>query len=243
MKTDFDISPQTLGYIATQMGYKSADRYTSRCEFLFRNIPFSQKRFLDVGCGRGAFCLWAAIKGADYVLGIEPEASGSTSGASVGFRQAIKELDLGKRVFAEAVRLQDLQAPARLFDIAVLFNVVNHLDEDAVVRLAHDSAAVGKYVSILAHLRSLVIRDGYIIVADCGRSNFWNGLGLRSPIAPTIEWRKHQNPEVWVAVFARAGFVLHDLRWSSLYPWRRLTGNRLVQYLTTSHFVLRFRAN
>jgi hypothetical protein len=81
-----------------------------------------------------------------------------------------------------------------------------------------------------------------VIVADCGRDNVWPRFGLSSPFMPTIEWQKHQNPEVWIRVFAQAGFENIDCRWSPLQPLPEVTGNRLVQYLTCSHFVLRFRA-
>jgi hypothetical protein len=84
--------------------------------------------------------------------------------------------------------------------------------------------------------------DSVLIIADCARSNFWSALGLKSPIARTIEWHKHQNPETWIKVFLKAGFHLQDLRWSPLYPFGWLSANPFVQYFAASHFVLRLRA-
>jgi hypothetical protein len=90
-------------------------------------------------------------------------------------------------------------------------------------------------------LHGRVAPGGYLVVADCARNNFWNDLSLPSPLARTIEWDKHQNPGTWIGLLQRAGFRLYDLRWSPLQPFTRLTANRVVQYLTTSHFVLRMR--
>ena len=138
--------------------------------------------------------------------------------------------------------LQDVAPPQRPFDVVVLYNVINHLDEAAVVALPRDTTAVARYVGLLRHVRALMRAGGWAIVADAARGNFWDRLGLRSPLARTIEWRKHQEPETWVDLFERASFERHDLRWSPLQPFVRLTANRLVQYLTSSHFVLRLRA-
>ncbi len=83
---------------------------------------------------------------------------------------------------------------------------------------------------------------GWVVVTDCGRSNFWNALGMRSPFARTIEWHKHQNPSLWAKAFECAGYRKADLRWTPLHPLGRLAANRVVHYLTCSHFCLRFRA-
>jgi len=60
-------------------------------------------------------------------------------------------------------------------------------------------------------------------------------------IAKAIEWHKHQSLRRWIDIFSQAGYSLYDFRWSSLYPVGKLASNFWVQYLTTSHFVLRFQ--
>src|SRR5947209_20599636 len=42
---------------------------------LFRDTDFRNKTMLEIGCGKGIFCLWAAIHGAEAV-GLEPLAEG-----------------------------------------------------------------------------------------------------------------------------------------------------------------------
>lgn len=162
-------------------------------------------------------------------------------GTSGRFRETVAELGLGSVVEERACFLEDLTSADERFDVATLYNVINHLDEDAVEVLNDSALAIANYVDALKHLRSLMADDGYVIVADCGRRNFWNDVGLRNPLAPTIEWHKHQQPDVWRKVFEQAGFALHDLRWTPLYPARSLTSNQFVHYFSVSHFTLRFR--
>lgn len=225
-----------------KVGYRSPARYRKRCEFLFDGIDLRGKRVLDVGCGSGALAIWAALEEASWVLGIEPEADGSTGGSLDQFRRAVVDLDLGSTVESKACVLQDLAASEDGFDVVALYQVINHLDEEAVVELHRSVEAMSKYVTALRHLRELTRRDGVVIVSDCDRRNMWNDIGLHNPLMPTIEWEKHQPPTVWVEVFKRAGFVLKDLRWSHIYPFGRMSDNKLLHYMTFSHFTLRFVA-
>jgi SAM-dependent methyltransferase len=233
---------EALARVASGVGYRSLRRYEARCNFVFKGVPLAGARVLDVGCGSGALSLWAALHGASYVQGLEPAAAGSTTEAIAIFRRLANELQLGDRLSIRTTRLEDETLASTPFDVAVLYNVINHINESAVCRLHEDESAVRVYVSILRQLQRLLARDAWVIVADCGRRNLWNQLSLRSPLAPTIEWHKHQEPETWTRCFSEAGYQLVDLRWSPLYPFGRLSSNHLVQYLTASHFVLRFRS-
>ncbi len=224
------------------VGYSSGSRYQTRGNFLFEGISLVHTHVLEVGCGSGAWAIWAALHGAQQVLGIEPEIEGSSSHVLAQFQHAIEVLGLGAYVKASNHSLQELSPSEQPFDIVVMYNVINHLDEESVTLLHKNPVAVNQYGTILRHLRSLMSPGGWVIVADCARDNFWQRLGLRSPLALSIEWHKHQNPCLWVKIFERAGFQFFDLRWSPLQPFPRLTANRFIQYLTCSHFVLRFRA-
>lgn len=231
-----------VAQVARKVGYRSADRYRSRCKFLFKGLEFQGARVLDVGCGKGALALWAGLHGASHVLGIEPEGDGSTQGTLAAFREATTELDLDGVVDARASFLEKLTFADGPFDIVVLFNVINHLDEEAVVELHASEDAVARYMTALRHLRSLMVAGGVLIVADCGRRNFWNDFGLRNPLMPTIEWHKHQQPGVWESLFRQAGFSRLDLRWSPMYPLGVVSDNWPLHYFTISHFTLRLRA-
>ena len=231
-----------LGYVARQVGFRNVARYAARAGFVFKGIPIKDRRVIDIGCGHGAMALWTALHGASSVLALEPHAAGSDQDSLDACSRQVKSLRLGERVTVSPTFLQNLQPDERRFDIAILYDVINHLDESAVTELHHDEPAARTYIGILSHLRQLLAPGAHVIVADCGRENLWKRLGVRNPIARSIEWHKHQQPETWIALFGRAGFEFVDLRWSPLYPLGRLSSNRVVQYATASHFVLRFRS-
>jgi len=223
-------------------GYATGARYRMRGSFLFDGIPLAGAHVLDVGCGRGAWSMWAALHGAQRVVGIEPGADGSSQGSLDALRRSIGILGIEKQVEARSEFLHKLRRPDVPYDVVVMHNVINHVDEEAVIVLHQDREAWRKYVTLLQDLRSRMRVGCWLIVADCARDNLWPRLGLTSPFVPTIEWHKHQNPDTWIEVFSQAGFRKVDLRWSPLQPFPRLTANWLVQYLTCSHFVLRFQA-
>jgi 2-polyprenyl-3-methyl-5-hydroxy-6-metoxy-1,4-benzoquinol methylase len=227
---------------ALRGGYASGQRYRVRGQFLFNGVQLSGAHILEVGCGKGAWSLWAALHGAERVVAIEPEAHGSTSNSLMALQQTIGLLGLKDKIFASGHYLQELLQPERPYDVVVMYDVINHLDEEAVVSVHCNPVALDRYVSIFSNLRRQIQPGGWLIVADCGRDNFWNQLGLRSPIATSIEWHKHQNPQVWIEVLNKANFKFHDLRWSPLQPFPTWTCNWFVQYLTCSHFVLSCRA-
>jgi SAM-dependent methyltransferase len=212
-----------------------------RGNFVFQGISFEGVRVLEVGAGTGAWAIWAALHGASKVVGIEPEAAGSSKDILAIFRQNVEKLKLQERVEAKSCCFQDLALSDGPFDVVIMYNVINHLDEDAVVNLHKDKNAFQRYVTLLRKLRLHVHSSGWVVVADSGRDNIWPQLGLDSPFARSIEWQKHQNPRRWIEVFRESGFRNFDMRWSPLQPFPRVTGNWLVEYLTCSHFVLRVR--
>jgi len=223
------------------VGYSSGIRYKIRGEFLFTGISLAGARVLEIGCGRGAWAIWAALNGAERVVGIEPEAQGSKSNTLAIFKRNIELLGLKDKVMATDQNLRQFLLQKQVFDVVIMYNVINHIDEASVVALHRNPAAFEQYIEIVRNLLLWITSDGWLIVGDSSRENFWDKVGLRSPLSPTIEWHKHQNPDTWINVFESAGYQLFDLRWSPLQPFPTVTANRLVQYFTCSHFILRLR--
>ena len=232
-----------LELAARQLCYSSGSRFSAKGQFLFAGVPLAGAHVLEVGCGNGAWAIWAALHGAEKVVGIDPEAKGSSSGDFKTFQDSIETFGLKNKVFAYNYQLTELPPQQRPFDVVIMYDVINHLDENSVTALDREPAARSAYVLALQALRSYMRIGGWLIVADCARYNLWIRLGIACPFTRyMIEWEKHQNPQVWISLFAQAGFECFDMRWSPLYPFRRLTSNWLVQFLTYSHFVLRLRA-
>src|SRR4030095_15626125 len=138
-----------LDLAARLVGYANRSRYVFRGNFLFDGIPLNGAHVLEVGCGTGAWAIWGALHGASRVLGIEPQDAGSSENSLSLLRQNIEELRLNDRVEAQSYCLQDLPDFGGLFDVIVMYNVVNHLDEDAVQILHKERNAFERYVSLL----------------------------------------------------------------------------------------------
>ncbi|GMV97050.1 MAG: hypothetical protein AMXMBFR83_14090 [Phycisphaerae bacterium] len=213
---------------------------------LFGGIDLAGKRFLDIGCGNGRFCLWAAIRGAAEVVGLEPSVEGSRGGAAVRqFREFVARLRLDN-VRIEEVTLQDFIQPGRTWDVVLLHAAVNHLDEPACIRLLEDEAARETYRGLFRKIRELMAPGGKLVIMDCARRNLFGDLGWRNPFVPTIEWHKHQQPKTWAALLLESGFREPRISWlTSGYSLAlgRLARNRLWAYCTRSSFRLQVTAD
>ncbi len=91
---------------------------------------------------------------------------------------------LDNEIVAVNAQLQDLSSGTHgRFDIVVLYNVIDHLDEDVGTRLHRGRASGVVYSTITQFLMHLTLRGGVLVIADCGRVNLWNALGVKDPLA------------------------------------------------------------
>ncbi len=222
--------------------YPNAGNLRYYVRYLFSGVSLQGRRVLDIGAGVGLFGFYAASAGAARVVCLEPEAAGSTRGVRAVFDEVARALDLTNATM-QSHTLQDFDAAGEQFDVVFLHNAINHLAEDSCVRLHRDEEARQIYREIFSKLSALTADGGTIIAADCARRNFFGDLGLRNPVASSIEWHKHQSPRLWAAMLADAGFSRPVIRWTSLNslrgPGRLLLGNRVAAYFLTSAFCLR----
>lgn len=209
-------------------------------EKLFAGVPLAGRSVLDIGAGSGDTSLYAACSGAELVIGLEPEAAGSDTHVRSTFTRRSNRLG-AEQVSLRAETLQDFE-PAQQFDVIVSKASINHLDEPACMRLHIDPEARDTYLWILGKLGDMTRPGADLVVHDCSRQNVFDRLGLRNPIATTIEWEKHQSPKLWAELLAEVGFEQPRIRWLSFNSLRRpgqlLLGNRVGAFLTTSQFCL-----
>lgn len=196
---------------------------------------------IDIGGGSGLFSFYAAIMGAESVICLEPETKGSTKGATERFKQLSTKLSLNN-VGLQKVRFQDFDPNGKKFDIILLHNSINHLNEQACIALENDESARKEYAMIFQKISEIAAPGAELIIADCSRQNFFALLNIANPFEPTIEWYKHQTPEFWINMLSSHNFVRPQIRWTSFSILgkigRLLFGNRFLSYFLSSHFVL-----
>ena len=226
-----------VAIIAKSCGYTSSKRYIARAQFLFSDLDLAAKDVLEVGCGRGAWALWAGICRASYVLGVEPESTGSTPGFLHQFQNTIDDVGFTNHVEGKGIQMQDLDAEGA-FDIIMAYDVINHFSESHT-RTLHLQLSRKFYIAIFQHIYRLLKPGGVFIIADSSQHNFFGDLRLTNPLSPAIVWNIHQAPECWLNIAREAGFKLRDIRWSYIYPFTRITIKAWMAYFLASHFVLR----
>jgi SAM-dependent methyltransferase len=240
-------SPRPFGldrYFSVMVSHRLYTRernLRNHVKVVFNQFEFRQKRVLEIGGGSGLLSFYAASGGAAEVVCLEPETAGSTSGSNLSFEKVKAHLGLAN-VFLEKVTLQEFKPGNKKFDLIVLHNSINHLDEKACIQLSRDEAARNTYRAIFQQLRVLANRGAALIVSDCSRHNLFPLLRLRNPFAPSIEWHKHQAPEVWADLLAEQGFEQPSIRWTSYNSLgslgRLLFGNKFISFFWVSHFRL-----
>lgn len=210
--------------------------------YIFEGVDFEHKTMLDIGGGIGRASLYAACKGAEKVVCLEPEVAGSRFGMLEKARDMRAALDLAETVALESSTFQDFDAGGQRFDIVLLHNSINHLDEEACRTLHTDSKYRKVYTEIFGKLGALSRLGTKLILADCSRYNFFAAIGLRNPFAPTIAWDIHQPPELWAELLSDFDFVNPRIRWTTHNRLRSLGrllfGNKLASYFGRSAFCL-----
>lgn len=231
--TFFGVVPRELS--------SSAGRLRFYMDYVFDGVTFEDKSMLDIGAGIGMFSFYAACRGASKVVCLEPETEGSSHNITGRFLKLRDALGLDQ-VKLVSNRFQDFDSDGDRFDILLLHNSINHLDEIACIQLLHDSAAIQTYQALFLKLSRMARPGAKIIIADCSRHNFFDLCNVRNPFAPSIEWHKHQSPECWGRLLSNAGFRNLQIRWTSFSRLgkigRMFLGNRYAAYFLISHFCL-----
>lgn len=212
--------------------------------YSFEGVAFSGKRMLDIGAGVGLLGLYGKCMGAARVVCLEPEDAGATTGVRQRFDDLVSAL-MVEDVIMMGETFQQFDPGKDRFDIIVMHNSVNHLDEDACMRLHWDEDARATYHRLFAKLYAIAAPEAHLIVADCSRYNLFGSIGLRCPFAPSIEWNKHQPPRLWARMLCDAGFSRPRIRWTTFNTLRgvgrMILGNRVAAFLTHSLFCLTVR--
>lgn len=221
--------------------YSSKHNLLHEMDFVFKDIDLKNKRVLDIGGGTGIYSLYAACKGAERVVCLEPEMAGSSEAMVTNFIKLKTLLGL-ENVSLEQLTFQEFDSQESTYDVILLHNSVNHLDEDACISLKTNAKSKIIYEEILMKIYLLASESARLIICDCSSNNFFATIKMRNPFAPTIEWHKHHTPETWINLLYKVGFRSAHIKWTTfnrLGKWGELLlGHRLVAYFLISHYHL-----
>ena len=239
-------APDFFDAIQRSGAHHSGDNYRFYLGQILSGVDFAGKRVLDIGGGYGNLTFYAASQGASVAVCLEPEFDGSTAGMQETFERTATLLETGDRARLVRQTIQDFTWDGPPFDVILLHNSINHLDEDATIALHRDEEARERFRAIFRKLGALAAPGARMLIADADRYNLWRFIpGVTNPVARTIEWEKHQPPERWAALAREGGFVKERVIWTTFNtlraPGRLLLGNRLASYLLTSHFAMWLR--
>jgi len=240
--TDYSSAIRLLSAAVEEGLWTKHERLRFFFSTLFRGITFQGKSFLDVGGGTGLCTFYAECAGAVTAVCLEPEGAGSSKGFSSAFQRLKTRLRMVVASFHPVTLQEYARSGSTPFDVILLHNSINHLDEEACMHLLRDPLARQRYLEFFRELFRLTAPGGYVIICDCSPKNLFAAVGLRNPFVPTIEWTKHQTPETWVEIAEQAGYAMRNLTWTSFNCLGRVgalvLGNRLAAYFFMSHFRL-----
>lgn len=225
--------------------YSKSKRLKFYCEkYLFFGTSFKNKNVLDIGGGNGLYSFYAAISGAKHVRILEPEHDGSTFGIKQQFIEIKRLFNNPTNISFSNETFQSLDSKQK-FDIIIFHDSINHIDEDKCKKINVESSAYNSYLELLSKITTLISVNGILIVSDCSRKNFFNSFGLKNPFVKTIEWEKHQTPNIWIELFEKLGFRKTRLSWPAFNMFGNLgrifLGNPVASYFLTSYFILHFQ--
>jgi len=230
----------------SHLGKRGASRLQHQMEFIYKDIEFNALQVLDIGGGNGLHSFYAAASGAAHVMNIEPEDDGSSTGEIAQFEVWNKNLG-NPNVQIKISTLQDFDSSEGTYDLIIIQNTINHLNEEACITLRTDEQSRLIFEQVFSKIATLAHSGTILQFSDCSSRNFFPAFGLRNPFDPGIEWHKHQPPGIWIGILERAGFKLVNKRWST--PARLgklgklLFGNGFFSYFFTSHFVVTMKMN
>jgi Methyltransferase domain len=235
-----------LSIMVENGAYSTIANLRFKLEQLFKNIDFKGKNLLEIGGGYGLFSLYAAVNEAKKVIILEPEYAGSTTGVINQFNILRDKLRISN-IDLLPITFQDYNPMDIKFDIILLNDSINHLEEDACINLRTDINAWNIYKKMMCKISSLSNVSAKIIICDCSNQNLYPSLGLKNPIDNNIEWHKHQSPKIWSKLLKECGFSKPVISWTTFNRFGRIgkfiLGNKFVSYFLTSHFCLKMEKN
>jgi SAM-dependent methyltransferase len=242
------LEKEIIAFLQENYGKRFVSRLEHRFNHHFGSFDLKNRSVLEIGAGPGYLAALCLAHGASRVVALDPESDGATKGVNKQFDHLTDSVTMSNSIEYLPISFEKFIATRgkETFDYVLMCNVINHIDENAVKRLHLPDADRERkqYVRTLKEIHNLLSETGILLVSDVGRYNFWNSIGLRFPTCRTIEWDKHQNPDVWKALLATVGFESIEVKWLALYRLRHfkaIVSLKPVAQCLNSHFLISAR--
>ena len=212
--------------------------------YIFNNIDIDYKKLLDLGGGNGMASFYALSSSASCSAWIvDPIAEGSNDLMWQQYNSMKERFD-PERVNYHRDFIETLVFP-ETFDIILMHNTINHIGEDILKDVLIKESAYVEYKNRIKTIVDRLKPGGFLIVADCGTKNFLGNLGLKNPLAPSIDWKLHCDPEVWQKMIEEIGCSHIQTNWTARREFgffgKKILANRLCAYFLNSHFVSKYQ--
>ncbi|MBI5789100.1 MAG: class I SAM-dependent methyltransferase [Candidatus Schekmanbacteria bacterium] len=238
--TSQTLTDHFLSLAVQEIGFKTPALAQGYIDRFLDGVDLADKNILDIGCGTGLMSIYSACRGAAQVIGLEPEEAGSSSSSAAVFNKMAAALKLAN-IVCYPQTLQEFAPNGLSFDLILSHSSINHLDEKACVGLRTSRAAREKYLSIFTKLSGITKNGGKIVILDCSPYNFFDTLGMKNPLSSTIEWHKHQTPDLWIELLKQCGYTNPRVDWlvpAKLKSFEKILANRYGAFFTRSAFKL-----
>lgn len=236
---------ELLTFIAEKHGIDFVKRLKYYFDLHFGAFDIRNRAILEIGAGNGYLSALCLMRGASKVIALEPESEGSIKGVNHDFATLLKHVKIDGAMEYLTIDLDNFLAtrPKQTFDYILMCNVINHIYENAVTKLhlSESEKERNLYIKTFEKLYGLLNYNGTLLVSDSGRYNLWNSMGMRFPACPTIDWNKHQDPDVWNILISKARFTSLTIDWLPLYKLRHLraiVSRKIVAQCLNSYFLI-----
>lgn len=155
-------------------GGDSFEKFHYHLRNQLRVLSLSDKRVLEVGCGKGAVSLYMALfSGAKHVTALDEAAGeGAPGGVTQALKDAISSFEVKNLTVVESDVMKN-SFEDKYFDVIIANNALHHVVDSGLV--FQEPRACESYVRLFAELKRMLVPRGMLSILEYSRVSFWLG--------------------------------------------------------------------